>query len=402
MAEIPKSFTTIILGAGSSKPYGAPLMQDFLEASLCLTESEEYKADLQRVLEFRSEVVARRTGVGLNARSIEDLFSLASMRHLLSGNDDEGLLRSFRRVIAATVDQSAAPGPLQRQRGCSKVYRHESVSRDRELVFGNHKGPHSDLLKSLGDSEFGFITFNYDCTLEDALLANGLRPKYTEDVDWCPPLGQGYGRALSQRKNISVAKLHGSANWHAVGEDIQILYPDQFLTTAKDWEGSTAEFVTGLAGASGPTYDGKNIPWNVSVRNIGQSDDVLTDYDPLIIPPDWKKDFENPTILKQWVQASEMIKKSDRFIFIGYSLPRSDSYFRTLWMDAMQQSREYVKQVDVVLYDEANQQTRASVDGFRELMDAQLAQVFKPHYTGYEEYVRGLNGGKRPLVIATS
>lgn len=52
---------------------------------------------------------------------------------------------------------------------------------------------------------------------------------------------------------------------------------------------------------------------------------------PLIVPPTWQKVYENPHLVKIWLRAAEVLSRTDKVIFVGYSLPDSDIRLKYLF-----------------------------------------------------------------------
>ena len=51
---------------------------------------------------------------------------------------------------------------------------------------------------------------------------------------------------------------------------------------------------------------------------------------PLIIPPTWQKNYDNPHLAAIWLKAEELLGDTERILFVGYSLPESDVSIRYL------------------------------------------------------------------------
>lgn len=45
---------------------------------------------------------------------------------------------------------------------------------------------------------------------------------------------------------------------------------------------------------------------------------------PIIIPPTWQKGYSNPYLNNIWLQAEQFLRKCEKILFLGYSLPDSD------------------------------------------------------------------------------
>ena len=176
----------------------------------------------------------------------------------------------------------------------------------------------------------GYITFNYDCYLEDALILENPnfkyidRNSYTEDEDPnVVPEGLLHG-------GIPIVKLHGSLNWKEKlkGDFYKI---DFHLPYSKEKQIC-------------PTYN-EDYNWE----------------QPAVIPPTiFKQEINDDsriehnltqTILQQWRTAITMLRLADKIIFVGYSFPISDFHSKRIFQIAnMIRTNEDLKKVADILY----------------------------------------------------
>jgi len=56
---------------------------------------------------------------------------------------------------------------------------------------------------------------------------------------------------------------------------------------------------------------------------------------PLIVPPTWEKIYANPHLARIWLRATEVLRKAIKVVFIGYSLPDSDTKLKYLFKKAL-------------------------------------------------------------------
>jgi hypothetical protein len=72
---------------------------------------------------------------------------------------------------------------------------------------------------------------------------------------------------------------------------------------------------------------------------------------PIIIPPTWSKSLRDGDVAKKivplWQLAGEAVGNADRIVFIGYSLPSTDQYFRQFLAMALAKSRR-IQEVIVI------------------------------------------------------
>lgn len=180
----------------------------------------------------------------------------------------------------------------------------------------------------------GYITFNYDCYLEDALTSEKNRQfKYIDRNSYTEgkypsivPEGLLHG-------GIPIVKLHGSLNWKEKlkGDFYKI---DFHLPYSKKKQMKQIR----------PEYRG-DYNWE----------------QPAIIPPTiFKQEINDDsriehnltqTILQQWRTAITMLECADKIIFVGYSFPISDFHSKRIFQIAnMIRKIESKKPVADILY----------------------------------------------------
>ncbi|HJZ23757.1 MAG TPA: SIR2 family protein [Candidatus Babeliales bacterium] len=176
----------------------------------------------------------------------------------------------------------------------------------------------------------GYITFNYDCYLEDTLNSEKRqfkyidRNSYTEDEDHSViPKGLLHS-------GIPIVKLHGSLNWKEKlkGDFYKI---DFHLPYSKKSQIC-------------PKY----------------VDDYNWDQPAIILPTIFKQEINDDsriehnltqTILQQWRTAITMLTLADKIIFVGYSFPTSDFHSKRIFQIANMIRRiETIEEVADILY----------------------------------------------------
>jgi len=68
---------------------------------------------------------------------------------------------------------------------------------------------------------------------------------------------------------------------------------------------------------------------------------------PLLIPPTWLKVYDNPHLVKIWLEAEHTLRKANTIFFIGYSLPESDFHVRYLLKKSLFRKNTYPRIVVV-------------------------------------------------------
>lgn len=298
-----------VLGAGFSVPAGMPTMAGFLNA---MRDTPEWLAEnnmraevnaINHVLDFRLQAKGAADRVQLDLDNIEDLFSLASA----TGDDQEiGLIQ---QAIAATL------------------YRCERVSKQPEWSMYINDGPRlpkhwkADVnTKGQVNATFynmptydvtaavlahrkdvfarnTFITFNYDLVLENALrnlgtpFSYGLKPEFADNMH-----SEQFGWASESDSQAKVLKLHGSINWGYQPKR------DKRLRTYADY------------------------------KKLTEEGDL-----PLVQPPTWRKQFAD-ALNSVWTGATESLSSATRLIILGFSMPRTDAFFRFLTAAGLMQN----------------------------------------------------------------
>ncbi len=181
--------------------------------------------------------------------------------------------------------------------------------------------------ESAKDSKFkflGYLTFNYDCFLEESLSRLARKFKYIGSnfvVDSFDALIHG---------DIPIIKLHGSLSWEERREGIShlIRFHDQPYLSKNQIN---------------PEYDNDN-KW----------------IQPAIIPPTiFKQEINddsrvnNPltqVILQQWRSAITILQEADTIIIIGYSFPESDFHAHRIFQISSMIRRRTTKPPVKVLY----------------------------------------------------
>ncbi len=218
--------------------------------------------------------------------NIESLFALFEMSELLqlpAWSDPEmgkRLPQAIRTVIVRTLERriqfqvDAPAGP--------PVQAHPSYQ-----FFCNHC---QQLKDGLG-GRLDFITFNYDVSLDLALLEAQIPYQY----------------GLSDEENPAetrLLKLHGSLNWVVPdeGQPVAALVIDRLFREER--RGGPLQF---------------SVLRGLENRRV------------FIVPPTWNKTGHHHQIAPVWRAAGEVLGKAENIFVIGYSLPASDYFFRYLF-----------------------------------------------------------------------
>lgn len=152
------------------------------------------------------------------------------------------------------------------------------------------------------------VTLNYDTLIEtvaatlahdgNRLTAHDIYPPVLTDAG----LRTGGGIATARRDSFRLLKLHGSTNWYYSGRALS--------------HGEPIYFVPPLpADADAPVR-----------REHEQRMRAVADKYPFLVPPIYDKSplLTHETIRALWFEAGEALKRAERIVCMGYSLPESD------------------------------------------------------------------------------
>jgi hypothetical protein len=180
------------------------------------------------------------------------------------------------------------------------------------------------------------ITFNYDATLERALMAQG---------KWSPSDGFGFDLEFQEsrydktpvvlsKSQIVVLHLHGATGWYR-----RPAFAPDFPLPPQGHGALPRE-------AFGPAPLGTNISLDPEfLRGLGifNVDACLPDAPPMgderhvMLHPSFLKDYETDesgshVFTKLWRKAAQALQDAERAYVVGYSLPKADSAALTLFL----------------------------------------------------------------------
>ena len=305
------SETVFILGAGASKPTGAPLLSGFLDAAESLRSHgsvEDAKEDFALVFDAIATLQQVHSKADLDLDNLEDVFGAFEMAKLLRrlGNLDESIVDrlpdAMRRVIERTLTVSVRfPFTEEQIRPQSPYAELVRLIRESTSPIGA-RATSSFRMRRPGD--FSVMTFNYDVCADYAFHFNGI------GVNYC--LG-----SFIQEGTVPLLKLHGSLNWFQCkdcGEVISISFQERFHGTY--W---------GLSGEKHVT-----IPFNYAghacpacrTGKLGPA---------YLVPPTWSKFQWHTGLASVWRAAARELAEAENIFVCGYSLPDTDQFFRYLY-----------------------------------------------------------------------
>jgi hypothetical protein len=273
----------VILGAGASVDFGLPTMAGvFKDAAV-----KAYLQTNQSLLKMLDNVFMQPHGLTLETChkrwNIEGMLTylkdieMTQQSSLLPGGLRLDEIESFRRGLYVAIEKAVFEGK-------------------------SSKGMHLNPLINVCSRRFDHITwasFNWDCVFESSF--------------WYLQGPAGRGRRVNPRLAVEIAnwrqgtaqhlllKLHGAINWWTV-DGVLTYFP---------WTG----------GESGPLQQ----KWHEYERNATK--DL-----PVLLEPSFYKyqDERYGRLKKQWGEFSDRLSKAKCVLIVGYSLPESDTYARSM------------------------------------------------------------------------
>lgn len=297
----------IILGAGATKACGGPLTDEILPAALNGEISDESHAvnvmDREELLWLVREFLCKCFHVPDRTPVAQD--DCPSLPMVLS---------MLRRAVQEkkSIDSWSGDRLLKAKRAIEYAIFAVVEAALRRIPWDRKF--HQDILKPLYErgSEPCVISLNYDVIVDNTMFQlseshqNLQPPDYGVDFsterysDFCA--GGTFGQLF---------KIHGSLNWLYCESCKRLdLFVSEGMRTGKalDELFHAIPFDDAYS-CRGTPCRSENCPGFVS---------------PILITPTFVKDYKNPHVRKVWKKAEQRMKKADRAVIIGYSLPTDD------------------------------------------------------------------------------
>jgi hypothetical protein len=299
------SSVVLILGAGTSKECGAPLMGEFLDVAADLLRAgdvKETKPHFERVFDTIGKLQAVHSKSQLDLTNIESIFTALELGNIikrLPGVDAEEIpqcIASLKELIVKTLEIRIRFPTKHSHIGAPRPY--DNFTALLEHLRGNARPSHS----------VSVITFNYDIAADMALFRANLGPDYVIE------------QAPKRYAQIPLMKLHGSLNWASVVDPTGLKplhlsnYFQEYSIQGWDEEGSCMLPV------------GSQL-----VEYFRKREKVEVNPEPVIVPPTWNKADYHHALTKVWAAAATNLSEAEYIFVIGYSLPDTDAFFRLLY-----------------------------------------------------------------------
>lgn len=208
--------------------------------------------------------------------------------------------------------------------------------------FNNYLKLHSYLKKQT--KFLGYITFNYDLILEDAIEKNNDQIFYIDSKKDMNNIGIINGKYL-------IIKLHGSLNWKFEFDRIFMLGNIEIKKEAIRPDYSKTYYVQ-------PAI----IPPTIFKQEIN-----------LDIGP---KDQISRILIYQWKAAIRLLLEADKIIFIGYSFPPTDFHVERIFRIAMMYRKSKSKKTSILYCGGKSNNSCKNEDKKKKKLKEKLQKIF--------------------------
>jgi hypothetical protein len=361
-------YTVVVMGAGCSKGLGLPLLSGFMDKAFDYrpglnskkTSRQDYELWLSQIGKFVQRVKASRAYIQSDLLNVEELYGLADLYDILNpgeGSDAKEALRAFRSVILALMADGGRElvDPAYSLPDTRKALEQIKLeSRAYDLLVKNEGTKHATLLaylciathKDIDDSRPLFVQFNWDMALDRALCRAYFRTSSAAREEGLLRVPDAPER-IDIQKNERIENV-GDTTIFRIGissdnpDDPEPLFP-WMVTDSHVVVGRYKEFpvVAKPHGALNWILSDKSPLACASLADTGVSIDQrmvqypnrYANYEALrscmkIIPPTWRKEISDKAFTIQWKEIEHGLRHCRRLVFVGYSMPITDVYFR--------------------------------------------------------------------------
>jgi NAD-dependent SIR2 family protein deacetylase len=319
--------TVFVVGAGFSANAGLPLQSQFTELFL---KAHTFKRGKSRMLmpalgRFVEDVFGFNASHALTSYpELEDVFTLldlsANTGHHLGVDYSPRELRKHRRMLLSRTIHML-----------NTAYLAGKASPGKERL---------DLLKfmaGLNPERHQFVSLNWDVVLEGCLQEAGapfvpfyspeIRPGKIKDDELVLP------KRSAKANQMLVAKMHGSINW---------LYCDCCRRTYSVPVDQVARLGTQVL----KSEEAEELYQNKAPTRL-TCPFCTVDLGVRLATFSFQKALRAPMFESSWLEAEKALRRAERWVFIGYSLPAADYEFKYL-LKRVQLARETRPEIIVV------------------------------------------------------
>lgn len=312
----------LIVGAGASVMSGLPVLANFFDFMFRQIESAKVHGLRDDVLEFRRahDLLASVTpNADIDLFNLESVWTAMEMGKQLHDSDRSspfGMMDSAMQAMVRLIQYCVSSGMDFRwmmrpaANGTAKSYHPVSA---KYLKFVN-------MLENYCQGEYSIVTFNYDLGFDSAYAYKGIPVNYFLHGD--------RARDARQFNSVPLIKLHGSANW-AASTDGDSPFPVSIPVQAKDSSVVAKEQDPLVAAPAWKTISVAGTQVAAPSWLAHELRDVIKAA--YMVPPTENKGVYRSAIKSVWKHASECIRTAEVIVFVGYSVPATDQFFRNLF-----------------------------------------------------------------------
>jgi len=319
--------TTLILGAGFSKNSGLPIQSEIPALLTKYKENSNFERSVSLVLEsFMRDVFGFEKDI---YPQLDDLLTCIDIstnsEHHLGINYSPVHLKALKRLI---------------------IYRIFTILED-SFTYSKEV---EKLIRFFIENKLeytGFLVLNWDTVLEKYISA--IAPKAI--IDYC-----NGGRYLTEdlrfeekrdgKRKVEILKVHGSCNW---------LYCDNCRILINDTVSRVPNIrKVGFKKSDFKLFDEmKKVTDKVFFEDVRCfiCGDIVSAH---IATQSYRKSFRTNSFPSIWDKAEDMLTNSEKWVFIGYSLPQADYEFKHLLKiceHKLGHKKDRRLSIDVVLFD---------------------------------------------------
>jgi hypothetical protein len=239
---------------------------------------------------------------------LEDIFTFVDMSantgHHLGGSYAPKDLRRVRRVLLARTIRML----------------HQRYEQAKKKSLPDRKKLDS-FVASLNPASSSFVSLNWDTSLERAMLDSVCRIDFSYGPEILRARFGKNREIIAERTRggprIHIAKIHGSANWLYCDNCRRVFWfpPEETLRVADQIvrEDEWAEIGSHTHAKKALTCCYCSVELSTRIATFS-----------------FRKALDFPMFQRSWALAEKALRRSDRWVFIGYSLPAADFEFKYL------------------------------------------------------------------------
>lgn len=302
----------IILGAGATKACGGPLTDEILPAAL---NGEMAHDNRSTRIEDREELLR------LTTYFLEECFHVPPGRRPVNKEDCPSLpflLSMLRQSVELRKPIGTWKGQKLLKAKRAIEYSIFAVIEAALRRIPPDKQFHHTLLKPLyrQNIEPTVISLNYDVIVDNAMFSLSDRYQNARPPDYCVDIAtERYQQFHHMGTFGKLLKIHGSLSWLYCNKCKRL---DLFVSNGLNGLRTTKALDELYYSVPfDDAYSCRGTP----CRNTSTCNGFVS---PILITPTYSKDYKNPHVKRAWVEAEQAMKKADRALIIGYSLPTDD------------------------------------------------------------------------------